>query len=231
MRTKIASGHWSPGTKLPSEPALAIELGIARGTLRRAVDDLASEGILSRVHGRGTFVSNPPIETSMTTAFGTIADELREQNIDFTTSTISHKIVTLSSEEWLAKFSLKEPITALQLQRVRSDNEGPIAYLENTVLIGEKGVDPEISDYNFDKIALFDKMEDLLGSRLGKGERLLSAVNASSRIASLLKVPQNTALLHMEQRTYTATNSTTPVEFSSVHINSSRMRVKAFVSR
>ncbi|WP_255562229.1 GntR family transcriptional regulator [Corynebacterium sp. FDAARGOS 1242] len=231
MRTRIATGQWSPGTKLPSEPTLAIELGVARGTLRRAVDDLTSEGILSRVHGRGTFVSNPPIETSMTTAFGTIADELREQNIEFTTSTISHRVTTLSSQDWLNRFNLERPFPALQLQRVRSDKRGPIAYLENTVLIGASGVDPQIAESDFDNIALFDRIEHLLGNRLGKGERFLSAVNSNARIAQLLKVPQNTALLHMEQRTYTSTDLEHPVEFSTVHINSSRMRVQAFVSR
>lgn len=231
MRTRIATGQWSPGTKLPSEPTLAIELGVARGTLRRAVDDLASEGILSRVHGRGTFISNRPIETSMTTAFGTIAEELREQNIEFTTSTIFHQVTTLHSEDWLKRFNLDHPFPALQLQRVRSDNKGPIAYLENTVLIGPRGVDPRIAESDFDTIALFDRIEQLLGARLGKGERFLSAVNSTARIAQLLKVPQNTALLYMEQKTFTSTDLDQPVEFSTVHINSSRMRVQAFVSR
>lgn len=231
MRARIASGQWSPGTKLPSEPILSVELGVARGTLRRAVDDLASEGFLSRVHGRGTFVSNRPIETSMTTAFGTIADELREQNIEFTTSTISHRVTTLSSEDWLKRFNLDQPFPALQLQRVRSDKKGPIAYLENTVLIGPRGVDPQIAESDFDNIALFDRIEHLLGTRLGKGERLLAAVNSTARIAHLLKVPLNTALLYMEQKTYTSADLDHPIEFSTVHINSSRMRVQAFVSR
>ena len=167
----------------------------------------------------------------MTTAFGTIADELREQNIEFTTSTISHRVTTLSSQDWLNRFNLERPFPALQLQRVRSDKRGPIAYLENTVLIGASGVDPQIAESDFDNIALFDRIEHLLGNRLGKGERFLSAVNSNARIAQLLKVPQNTALLHMEQRTYTSTDLEHPVEFSTVHINSSRMRVQAFVSR
>ena len=71
----------------------------------------------------------------------------------------------------------------------------------------------------------------MLGTRLGKGERLLAAVNSTARIAHLLKVPLNTALLYMEQKTYTSADLDHPIEFSTVHINSSRMRVQAFVSR
>ena len=130
MRTRIATGQWSPGTKLPSEPTLAIELGVARGTLRRAVDDLASEGILSRVHGRGTFISNRPIETSMTTAFGTIAEELREQNIEFTTSTIFHQVTTLHSEDWLKRFNLDHPFLLYSCSESEATIRAPLHILK-----------------------------------------------------------------------------------------------------
>ena len=53
----IKSGACPPGSALPSEAELGRLLGISIGTLRRAVDELATEHILVRRQGRGTFVA------------------------------------------------------------------------------------------------------------------------------------------------------------------------------
>lgn len=44
---------------LPAEPELAARFGVNRHTLRRAVDELIAEGLVERVHGRGTRVLAP----------------------------------------------------------------------------------------------------------------------------------------------------------------------------
>jgi GntR family transcriptional regulator len=53
----IEAGTCQPGNTLPSETALAGALGVSIGTLRKAVDELVSEHLLVRRHGRGTFVA------------------------------------------------------------------------------------------------------------------------------------------------------------------------------
>lgn len=49
------------GTRLPGERELAAEWGVARMTLRAAVDSLVAEGLLERRHGSGTFVAFRPV--------------------------------------------------------------------------------------------------------------------------------------------------------------------------
>src|SRR5947208_7888743 len=60
IRTRIKTGRWQLGEQLPSEPQLATELGISRGTLRESVRMLISNGLLDRKHGVGTFVARVP---------------------------------------------------------------------------------------------------------------------------------------------------------------------------
>jgi len=48
------------GTKLPSEPELAEQLGVSRATLREAMRTFESQGLLRRRQGLGTFVVGPP---------------------------------------------------------------------------------------------------------------------------------------------------------------------------
>lgn len=56
FRERILSGRLSEGTRLPTELTLAAEHQISRDTVRRALSQLAEEGLLERVQGRGTFV-------------------------------------------------------------------------------------------------------------------------------------------------------------------------------
>ena len=56
MRERIVQAEWPRGTAIPAEQTLAAEHGVALGTMRRALDLLAEQGLVERVHGRGTFV-------------------------------------------------------------------------------------------------------------------------------------------------------------------------------
>ena len=51
------AGPLGEATMLPAELELAEQLGVSRGTLRRAIADLERSGLLSREQGRGTFVN------------------------------------------------------------------------------------------------------------------------------------------------------------------------------
>lgn len=57
IKKRIAEGIYKPGERLASEPFLAEELGVSRGTLREALTMLENEGIIIRKHGKGSFVN------------------------------------------------------------------------------------------------------------------------------------------------------------------------------
>jgi GntR family transcriptional regulator/MocR family aminotransferase len=60
LREAIRDGRLAAGTKLPSTRTLAVELGLARGTVSAAYDQLVAEGQLTAVRGSGTRVAEVP---------------------------------------------------------------------------------------------------------------------------------------------------------------------------
>lgn len=57
LRGKIEAGEWAGLGRLPSERELAEEFGIARNTMRRALGQLADQGLLDRQVGRGSYLT------------------------------------------------------------------------------------------------------------------------------------------------------------------------------
>jgi len=56
LRNEITSGEWPVGSRIPTEPELAEQLGVARNTVREAVRALAHNGLLDIRQGSGTYV-------------------------------------------------------------------------------------------------------------------------------------------------------------------------------
>jgi GntR family transcriptional regulator len=57
LRNRISDGLYSPGQKMPTQEELEQEFGVARVTVRQAVELLEKEGLVQRQQGRGTFVA------------------------------------------------------------------------------------------------------------------------------------------------------------------------------
>jgi DNA-binding GntR family transcriptional regulator len=60
IERRIRSGELAPGDRVPSITTLSQEYGIAKGTARRALQELASRGLVEITPGWGTFVKTPP---------------------------------------------------------------------------------------------------------------------------------------------------------------------------
>ncbi len=59
-RVAVKKGDLVSGQQLPTVQELSQELGVARGTIKRAYDELEHEGLIEKVQGRGTFVCYQP---------------------------------------------------------------------------------------------------------------------------------------------------------------------------
>ena len=60
FRRRIEAGDWPIGQQTPTVDDLAVECGVARATVRKALDMLEDEGLIERYRAKGTFVRQRP---------------------------------------------------------------------------------------------------------------------------------------------------------------------------
>ncbi|WP_104399672.1 GntR family transcriptional regulator [Vibrio penaeicida] len=65
LHQRILDGEWKPGDTIPAESILAEEYDVALGTMRKAIGQLMSNGLLERRHGVGTFVRRADFSNSL----------------------------------------------------------------------------------------------------------------------------------------------------------------------
>jgi GntR family histidine utilization transcriptional repressor len=78
IRARIETGEWPVNHRIPSENELVETLGISRMTANRALRELANEGVITRVQGKGSFVA-PKKRSAPALGVRNIADEILER--------------------------------------------------------------------------------------------------------------------------------------------------------
>ena len=122
---RLSDGYWKPGAALPSEFALADQLGVSQGTVRKALNQLVAENILRRRQGKGTYVSEHTQESSMFRFFR--YREAGDKDIIPVTELIDMSRRNATERE-IDKLQLEEDIRVVQLTRVRSINGRPAIF-------------------------------------------------------------------------------------------------------
>lgn len=122
---------WKPGDKIYSENQLYEMFAVSRNTAKKAIEDLVQEGILYRVQGKGTFVSLPKIEQSLS-AFYSFSKVLRKKGLKPKDVVLGVKVIE-ASHKVAKELNIEKGEQVVTLQRVRYANDEPII-LENSYL-------------------------------------------------------------------------------------------------
>lgn len=225
LREQIGTGTWPEHVRLPPEPALAAELGVSRGTLRRAIGGLVADGLLTQTPGRGTFVAGSVVEPPLAQRLTTLSEAFIDAGQPLTTTVIAVDKVS-AAEPVALLLEARASAEVLRLERVRHLDGVPVARLVNTVRLD---LAPGLEDVEFASRPLFEVLEHQYGLDLASARRTFDAVLAGPDNAELLDIDPAAPLLHLEQLTRTADG--TPVEHSDVWLRADRVRITSLLTR
>ena len=206
IKQQINNGIYKPGDKLPSERALMDMYSVSRITVRNAIRDLVSEGVLFSQHGKGTFVAQRLFIRTLAQLLGVIEElQLEQANID---------IVPILARQEVPN---KEVIDALQIQA------NSLVYAIYRLILSE--AQPLLLSYNYfpqtlehiakdiglSKDLVFDKLEEY-GYGASSGIQRIIARAATKEEAKHLKCRVGDPVLGTKRIVYDKNNI--PVVYS-----------------
>jgi GntR family transcriptional regulator len=191
----LQSGEWKPGELIPSEVELANRFKVSQGTVRKAIDELASENLLVRRQGKGTFVATHHEARAQFRFLRLMPDEGEPSYPD-------NKVVEVkrlrAPADVARALDMKSGDSVVFIKRVQSFGGVP-TILEELWLPGAlfKGLTAErLSEYKGPMYGLF---ESEFGTRMIRASEKIRAVSALQAEAELLGVADGAPLLSVER--------------------------------
>ncbi len=190
LREQLQEGRFSDG--LPGELALAGQFGVARVTVRKALEQLAGEGLIERARGRGTVprAKARGAENGSRAQLTGLLDNLVSMGLQTKVQVVACD--TVPASEPVAQALQLEPGTPVQKAvRVRSTKEGPLSLITTHV--------PAALAQGFGRRELAKQPILLLleksGVRIGRATQTISARLADAASAGHLGIAVGSALL------------------------------------
>jgi GntR family transcriptional regulator len=205
IRARIEAGRWQLGDQLPSEPLLASELGISRGTLRESVRLLISHGLLDRRHGVGTFVARvppPSIDRGIDELFGA-SDAIAQ--LGYAPTTGACRIELIPAPEVVGnELRLPRDTAVCHIARVRLADGRPIMvcddFIDARLLLDlDVGLDQVEQQIHARDGSLYAWLEQDLGRQIDTALARIEPVVAGPEDAATLDVQPGTPLLRLRQ--------------------------------
>ncbi|MBL8095488.1 MAG: GntR family transcriptional regulator [Anaerolineales bacterium] len=203
IRTAIEQGLYRPGAQLPAESELVLMLGVSRTVVRDALRLLEDEGLITRRHGKGTFVRSGSILQNLNFNFGT-TEMIRSANMLPGTARAAAQIAPATQDVATAlNVAIDTPV--ITIERIRTADQKPVVYSWDYIpqtLIGDADVDA--FKKNSEDGSLYHLLKASFGLVIEYGVARVLPVSASSHVAQQLHVAEGSVLLCLLQTDYTA---------------------------
>ena len=199
LTQSLIGGEWRPGDLIPSEIELASRYKVSQGTVRKAIDSLASENILIRRQGKGTYVATHD------------ADVIKLRFLRLTAVTGQKEVLQneflscgkSKADAYIAKIlDVKASAATIEVKRLLTFSGRPLIY-DHIILPAApfKGLNSAaVLDNNG---SMYSMYETQFGVRMIRAEERLKAVGASKEVADALGLKLGFPLLSIERISYT----------------------------
>jgi GntR family transcriptional regulator len=199
LKELIQTGRYEKGGKLPSEIELSKMCNVNRNTLRQAIGELVSVGILRKEKGMGTFVlsSKPVALKHKLNHISSFRDDLGEIGIKEKTEILKKGIE--DAKDRVAKtLILGANSKVIEVRRLRTGDDIPLIYEESYLPCD---MFKDILDMDLTG-SMYKIISERFNIVLARCEQTIRAVNLKGKIAKILDLSENSAGIFMESITF-----------------------------
>jgi GntR family transcriptional regulator len=193
--TELVTTRLRPGDMLPSERQLCADYGVSRITVREALGQLVSEGLLVRTQGKGTFVAHRPARSRLHIA--SFHEDMRRMGLEPSTVVLSAGRAT-PPPETLQRLRLSPQSPAYHVRRLRLADGVPMsvddAWYSADLLPGLDGMDLRSS--------LYDVLARQYGRPIDHAEQTVGAGLAGAELGRLLGIPGSGPVLRFDRLSF-----------------------------
>jgi len=196
IEVSIATNKLCPGDAIPGELELADRYGVSRVTVRQALRDLVTEGLLYRVQGKGTFVSESVIQRTkpnITSFFYEMLESGRRPSARVWSE------VCQPDPETVRRLGLDPDERVVVTRRLRYVDGEPIVYQVNTT---RHRFCPDLVSEDLSNQSFQYTLEVKYNLRYTEVEESLTATTPSAEVAQHLGIPRAVPVLVDERIIY-----------------------------
>lgn len=224
LRDRILNGTYQAHDQMPSESELTRAFGVSRITVRQALGDLQKEGLIFKIHGKGTYVSKPKAFQNLAKLQG-FGEAMTSMGYETLSRVVSQKVVPADKGVAL-KLSVDEGELVSEIRRVRYLNRSPIS-LDVTYV--PKSVGERLAKEDLAHRDIFLILENDYGYSLGQAELQIEAMLADDALARLLQVEEGAPILRIERLTFTTDNR--PLDFEYLYYRGDAFQYRLRIER
>ena len=194
LKKQIESGRVEKNSHLPSEQELIDRLGVSRITVRRALNELASAGLVKRQRGRGTIVTFNAAAPSVRASFENLIEALTRIGVETVVKLLECKFIKADRE--LATVMELSPGDRVQrIVRLRLLDDEPFSYLISHI---PEHVAQDYDEHELASGTLIELLEKS-GHAPSAARQTITATAADAAISEALGVAQGAPIMHIHR--------------------------------
>lgn len=214
---KILDGEWRPGEIIPNEMELCEQYGVSRGPVRRALDQLVREGLLTRKQGKGTWVLPPKIEGGLDKLYS-FTTLIEDKQLEHSAKILSFDTTTAPAGV-AGKLNLAPGDQVFKISRLRLAHNEPL--LLETIYVPQR-LCTGLAEKDLGLASLYLIIENCYGQPLLRARQFFEPVVTDAYEAEVLGVEKGAPALLLQNITYTTGDH--PVVFSKAIMRGDRVR-------
>ena len=195
----LTVGRYAPGSRLPGERDLAVQLGVSRATLRLALGRLESEGTLQRSAQRGWFVPQRMLGEPPST-LQSFTEMARARGLRPTARVMRQEVRPAGMDE-ASKLRIAPAAPVIEIDRLRGMEGTPVCF--DVVVLPQSRAAP-LATADLTDASLYDSLRAHCGIEVHRSAYTLMAESADAELARLLGITTGAPVLVGDEVAYTS---------------------------